>query len=79
MAAEPVHRESNDQSFEDTAFEPQSGFMFDEPADQDEFHTMQRNIESLNVLSEHNAGHDFQHMLDGDVWVLLDAMLVDRR
>ncbi|UJO14280.1 Transcription factor atf21 [Fulvia fulva] len=44
------------QSLPDSAFDPQSGFMFDDSND-DELRNMQQNIASLNVLAEQNGQH----------------------
>lgn len=48
-------RTTHRQALPDSAFDPQSGFMFDDSNDE-EFRNMQQNIHSLNILAEQN-GH----------------------
>ncbi|EME47481.1 hypothetical protein DOTSEDRAFT_69427 [Dothistroma septosporum NZE10] len=49
------------QDIPDSAFDPQSGFMFDDSNDE-EFRNMQQNIASLSVIAEHNGQQHFPGM-----------------
>jgi hypothetical protein len=55
-------RNQNPSAFGDHAFEPQSGYMFDQPMtheDDHDFRNMQRNIAALQVFGHRDAQHDF--------------------
>ena len=58
----------------DPAFDPQTGFAFEDVADEEDFRDMESNIASLQMFHDAGDDHDY-HMLNGAGCVAARAAL----